>query len=86
MIFERNKEIYCIFEVLRILVKKKSKYSFMFKQTRVSHTTLQSVLRDLVLKGFVKKQDIGHMNVDYEITEKGKRLLSLLTEMKNLVK
>ena len=62
-------EIRCILDVLKILSKGKSKYSTMFKDTKVSHTTLQSVLKDLIQKKFIKRVVLDHMNVDYEITE-----------------
>ena len=84
MIFE-SKEAYCILEVLMILNKGKSKYNLMFRKTKVSHTTLQSVLRELEERKFIKKHDIGHMKVDYEITDKGKKLLSHLIQIYNLI-
>lgn len=84
MIFEA-KEVYCILEVLKILSNKKAKYSKMFKETGVSHTTLQSVLRDLVSKKFIIKHGIGHQNVDYEIAHKGRKVLELLTQLKQLM-
>jgi DNA-binding HxlR family transcriptional regulator len=58
----------------------------MFKETRVSHTTLQGVLSELTRKKFVKKHDIGHQNVDYEITEKGRRLLQLLLNLQEILR
>ncbi len=83
MIFE-NKEVYCILEVLKLLGRGKSKYSVMFKKTRVSHSTLQSVLKELVERKFVLKHNKGHQNVDYEISEKGQRLLHLLVGLKKI--
>ncbi len=77
-------EAKCILHVLKILSKGKSKYSMMFKETKASHTTLQSVLKELVEKKFIVKKDIGHMNVDYEFGEKGKILLDLLIEIEKL--
>ena len=77
-------EAKCIINVLKILNKGKSKYSTMFKETKASHTTLQTVLKELVEKRLIIKKDIGHMNVDYEINEKGKRLLELLVAIKKL--
>jgi len=71
---------------LKILEKGKSKYTKMFKQTKVSHTTLQSVLKDLTEKKFIKRKVIDHMNVDYEITEKGRKLLRRLEELKELLR
>lgn len=78
-------EIRCIFDILKILNKGKSKYSVMFKETKVSHTTLQNVLKELIEKKFVKKYNIGHMNVDYEITSKGKELLNSLINLKKIL-
>ncbi len=79
-------EIRCILDILKILEKGKSKYSIMFKETKASHTTLQIVLKDLIEKKFIKKYNIGHMNVDYEISDKGKKLLSFLIQLKELLK
>lgn len=79
-------EVRCILEVLKILGKRKSKYSLMFKETKVSHTTLQSVLKELSDKKFIIKYDIGHQNVDYEISEKGRKLLDSLLELQKLLR
>ena len=84
MIFD-SVEIKCIIDILKILYKGKSKYSIMFKKTKTSHTTLQSVLKDLMKGRFIKRHDIGHMNVDYEITEKGRKLLRKLEELKEIL-
>lgn len=81
--FAENK---CILDVLKLLDKGKSKYSIMFKQTKASHTTLQRVLKELTKKKFIKRKNIGHQNVDYEMTEKGKRLLEKLEELKEILK
>lgn len=81
MIFN-TAEVKCILDVLEILDKGKSKYSFMFKETKVSHTTLQTVFRKLISMKFIGRHDIGHMNVDYEITEKGKEFLKKLKDLK----
>jgi predicted transcriptional regulator len=78
-------EANCILSILRILNKGQSKYSTMFKETKASHTTLQTVLKELITKKFVVKKDIGHMNVDYEISAKGKKLLQMLEELKALI-
>lgn len=83
MIF-RFAEIRCTFEILKILNKNKSKYSIMFKETKVSHITLQRALKFLITKKFILKHDIGHMNVDYEITDKGKKLLKLFIELNEI--
>ena len=80
------REISCIYEILQILNKGKSKYSKMFKETKVSHTTLQRVLNELIEKKFVNRYDIGHKKVDYEITDKGRKLLMLLSELYGLVR
>lgn len=85
MIFEFTKN-QCALEVLQILFNRKTKYSEMFRKTKVSHTTLQSVLRELATKEFILKYNIGHQNVDYEITLKGKELLKTLSQLKEIIK
>jgi len=79
--FAKNK---CIFDVLQILLSRKTKYSEMFRKTQVSHTTLQSVLSELVEKQCIIKYNLGHQNVDYKITQKGKELFKLLSQIKIL--
>ncbi len=79
-------EVRCILDVLKILERGKSKYSVMFKETKASHTTLQIVLKDLIEKKFIKKYNIGHMNVDYEISDKGRKLLNFLIQLQELLK
>ena len=78
-------ETKCIFKILQILHKGKSKYSIMFKKTKISHTTLQTTLKNLLEKKFIKKDNIGHMNVNYTITDKGKKLLIKLEELKKIL-
>ncbi|MDP1729429.1 MAG: winged helix-turn-helix transcriptional regulator [archaeon] len=85
MIFEFA-EVRCILGVLRILNNQESRYSELFKKTKVSHITLQSVLRELTDKGLIKKHDIGHQNVHYNITPKGQKLFLLLLEVEKLIK
>jgi len=79
-------EVRCIFEVLRMLNTRKSKCSEMFRKTKVSHTTLQSVLKELNEKEFIVKYDIGHQKVDYEITNKGKKMFKVLLQLTELAK
>lgn len=81
--FAENK---CILEVLKILNKGKSKYSVMFKETKASHTTLQRVLDELIKKKFIKKHNIGHQKVDYEISDKGREFLRQLIRLQELLK
>lgn len=71
----------CTLEVMRILEKKKVRYSLMFKQTKVSHTTLQNVLKYLLKSSFILKNDEG-----YEISSEGKRLLNKLEELKRILR
>jgi DNA-binding HxlR family transcriptional regulator len=85
MIFEFA-EVKCLLEVLKILNRGKSKYSLMFKSTKVSHTTLQLALKEAEVKNLIIKHNIGHQNVDYEITEKGKKLLSNLLKLQAILK
>jgi len=79
-------EMGCILKVLKILKKGKNKYSAMFKETKFSHDTLQKVLKDLEKKKFIKRQESEYKIVDYEITEKGKRLLEKLDELGEILK
>lgn len=58
----------------------------MFKQTKVSHTTLQKVLKELVEKKFIVKYNRGHKDVDYEITSKGERFLENLLQLQEILK
>jgi predicted transcriptional regulator len=85
MLFE-SAETRCLLKVLEILSSEKSKYSIMFKSTKVSHTTLQSVLKEANIKGIIQKSDLGHQNVDYKITEKGKKVYLHLIELFKLIK
>ena len=78
MIF-KSKENQCTLQVLEILQKKVRAYGFLFKETKVSHTTLQSVLKYLVEKGFISKIDDG-----YKILDKGKILSKKLFEVKEI--
>lgn len=71
----------CILALLRILEKRKVRYALMFKETKVSHTTLQNVLKELLKGEFVLKRDI-----EYEITDKGKKLFRKLEELKAILK
>ena len=80
-----SKENQCALKVLQILDKRKSKYSKMAKETKVSHTTLQRVLKFLAKKKFIKRHDIGHMKVDYEITKKGEELLDCLINLRKIL-
>jgi DNA-binding HxlR family transcriptional regulator len=76
-----TKEAKCMLKTLSTLDKEKSRYNKLFRQTKVSHTTLQKVLKELSEKKIIQKHDIGHMNVEYEITDKGKKFLSHLREI-----
>lgn len=77
-------ETRCILEVLKALNLGKTRYSDMFRLTKVSHTTLQSVLKELNEKFFIIKHNLGHQNVDYQISDKGKKLLKTLLQLKEL--
>ncbi len=74
-------EIKCTLQVLEILEKRKTRYSVLFKKTKVSHTTLQKVLKDLLKKKFILKKEEG-----YKINEKGKKFLRKLEELKEILK
>ncbi|GEM_PF-4005209 len=85
MIF-KSQEMKCLLDVLRILSKEKSRYATMFKKTKVSHTTLQKVLKYLSKNSFIKRKDIGKRNISYEITEKGEKLLDKIEELRIILR
>ena len=58
----------------------------MFKHTKVSHTTLQAVLKEAINTQLIEKEDIGHQNVNYRITGKGKKVYNYLLELNKLIK
>ena len=86
MLFFTSKENQCIFRILTILHNKKSTYTKMFRDTKVSHTTLQRVLMKLQEQNLISKYDIGHKKVDYEISDRGVKILLLLRELKKYLK
>ena len=79
-------EAQCTIQVLTMLSKEKSRYNEMFRTTKVSHTTLQSVLRELEEKKFVKKNELEGINTEYEIMEKGRKLHEILESLRSLFK
>ncbi len=72
-------------QVLEILNKDKSRYNEMFRKTKVSHTTLQKVLKELEEKDCIKRIELGSLSTEYEIKDKGKKLLSNLKNLVNLL-
>jgi len=80
MVWFKFKEVECSVEVLKLLSSGKTTYSEMFRTTKVSHTTLQNVLSNRANAKAITKKDIGHKKVDYEITDKGKKLLKLMDD------
>lgn len=67
-------------QVLQLLRNGKSRYSILFKNVKFSHETIQTSLKFLVEKEFVKKDEKG-----YEILEKGEKLLKILLNLKELL-
>jgi len=80
-----NKEINCTYGVLLILNKGTSKYKLMYREIKVSHTILQKVLKTLLRKGFITRQDLGHMKVNYQITKEGQELFETLNKLQKLI-
>lgn len=78
MIFD-NVENKCLLSVLRILKKKETRYSDLFRETKVSHTTLQKVLKDLESHKFISKDGF------YSIGAQGKEFLNKLEELEKFV-
>lgn len=75
----KSKENQAILQILEILNKKETTYGKLFKETKVSHTTLQKVLKYLTEKQFVAKDD------NYKITHTGTNLLQKLQELKKIL-
>lgn len=78
------KEIKCIYEVLKILYKGDSKYCLMYEKIKLSHTTLQKSLNQLINKKFILRVALDKHNTNYQITQKGKLLLKSLQDIKRL--
>jgi predicted transcriptional regulator len=86
MTWFKFKEVLCTIEVLTTLDKNNSNYIKMFRTIKVSHTTLQNVLSNLVNVKAIKKEEIGHKNVNYSILNKGEKLLEHLNKAIELSK
>lgn len=89
MLFDSVKD-QCTLEVLRILNKGITYYSDLFKRTKVSHITLQNVLKDLLKKEFIYKLDPkeyekGFGVKGYGITEEGVAFLKQLEKLKKII-
>jgi len=78
MLFDTAKEK-CIIEILNILERRKTSYSNLFRETKVSHITLQNALSELSQDKFITKAE------EYGITDKGKKLLRKLEELKEIL-
>ncbi len=74
----------CTLQVLKILSRGISKYSIMFKETKVSHDTLQKVLKFLVEEGFVEKTALDKLNTKYDIADRGRKLLAGMEVLENV--
>ena len=73
-----------LYEVLYMLNKNNENYAYMYKNSKISHETLQTALKYLRNKGFVTKKDKGHKKSFYEISERGKKYFSVMKELKEL--
>lgn len=73
-----------IYNVLYILQNKKANYASLYKETRVSHITLQTALKTLLKGEYIKKEDKGHKKSYYEITPKGEKYFSLLKQLREM--
>ena len=78
MIFDAVKDK-CVLLVLKILERKNATYSTLFKETKVSHVTLQNTLKELIKKDFIKRED------NYKILEKGRKLLKKLEDLNEII-
>ncbi len=69
----------CILMVLELLNQRPYRYSELFKKTKVSHTTLQKVLGDLINKNFIE-----NIEGNYSQKDNGLKLLRLIKQIKEL--
>lgn len=74
MLFDSAKNR-CVLEVLKLLNRLPESYSYLFKKTKVSHITLQTVLKELLEKELIGKIENKGFGKQYAITEKGKNAL-----------
>ena len=81
----KSAETKCLFAVLKILDKRKSRYKLMLKETGVSHNTLQAVLKYLTEKQFIKRHESWYKSVEYEISKKGEKFLRLLLDVVDIL-
>jgi predicted transcriptional regulator len=73
-----------IYEILEFLNNKKENYAHLYKETGISHETLQTALKFLVIKKLIEKEDKGHKKSFYRISEKGRTYLLYMKKLKEL--
>ncbi|MBS3081073.1 winged helix-turn-helix transcriptional regulator [Candidatus Pacearchaeota archaeon] len=66
-----------------MLNRKNENYASLYKDIKLSHETLQTALKFLLEKNMIKKEGLGHKKSHYKITEKGKKYLSILNQLKS---
>ena len=71
----------CILNVLKILNNNSASYSDLFRKTKVSHITLQTVLKELLEKELIMKEENDGCKKEYWITDKGKLVLKKIKSL-----
>lgn len=84
MVFN-SKEDECTIEILKALLKGKSKYTKIYSGLSFHFNTYQKAINFLIEKKLMDRKEIGYKNVDYSINEKGKRFLKLHLEMSKVI-
>ncbi len=84
MVFNSKEEM-CSHEILNILSSGKNHYMIIFSKIHYSYTTFQRTINFLILNKLVKRTPIEHKNIDYEITKKGTKFLSILENLYGLI-
>lgn len=81
----KSAESKCMLQILSILDAGKSKYKTIFKITKRSHITIQNILKYLIQKKFIQREETAYKKIEYEITPKGKVLLEKLEDLKSIL-
>ncbi|MBT4165796.1 hypothetical protein HOE04_02040 [archaeon] len=81
MIF-KIKIVECLYKILYMLNKKNENYASLYKDIGLSHDTLQTALKYLLEKDLIVREDKGHKKSYYVISDRGKKYLELLVELK----
>jgi predicted transcriptional regulator len=80
----RRSDIEIIADMLRVGENGAGKTEIMYS-ANMSYSQIQKYLGYLVSEGFIDKMKIGNPCVTYQITEKGLKLLQLISSIKDML-